>query len=232
MEKVNSPAWIIVGLGNPGKEHELNRHNAGFMCVDALAKKHNIAVNNIEFGALMGLGEIRNQSCLMIKPQTYMNHSGEAVLEYLKNYNMDSTQLIIILDDIYFMPGELRIRKNGGAGGHKGLSSVIENIFTQDFLRIRLGVGQAPEHLSLEDWVVTDFDDNDMAALRKAVEKACSAIEMIIDGDVNYSTINTTSMDYSYTYNDYLLYEKDGKLVKILDDFKNKEAYNDLMNMQ
>ena len=185
MNMAHPPRWIIIGLGNPGREHELNRHNAGFMCVDALAKKHNINTNQVKFDSLIGCGEICNQTCLLMKPLTYMNHSGVAVLECLNSFDMDISQLIVVLDDISFLPGNLRVRKNGSAGGHKGLNSVIESVSTQDFMRIRIGVGQPPKSYSLEEWVVTNFDEIDMTAIRDAIEKTCDAIDMIINGDID-----------------------------------------------
>ena len=139
------PQWLVVGLGNPGKKYEKTRHNAGFMVIDRLADKHGIDVETKMFDALVGFGDIDGTDCLLMKPQTFMNLSGQAVTAAMKRYRMSPDQLLVITDDICFNVGSLRIRKNGSSGGQKGVNNIIQLLGTQEFARIKVGAGKRPE---------------------------------------------------------------------------------------
>ncbi len=185
MKKQTSIEWVIVGLGNKGIEHKYNRHNIGFSCIDLLSKNHNIEMNIIQFNAQIGIGNIGNHSCMLMKPLTYMNNCGIAVLECLKKNNIPPHRLLIVFDDIYFSPGKMRICRKGSSGGHKGINSVIEHLCTSDFPRIRIGVGRPGEDCSLEKWVVSDMTNDEISATNKALEKACIAVELILNNKID-----------------------------------------------
>ena len=181
---MNSPEWILVGLGNPGPKYTNTRHNAGFVCIDLLADKHHIRVDKGKFNALVGDGEINGHRCLLVKPQTYMNRSGLAVKACADFYHIDPDHLLVLMDDISFSPGSLRIRKDGSAGGHNGMKSIIEHLASQQFPRIKLGVGQKPESWDLADWVLSNFNAEEKASLKEAAENAVLAVEMIVNGQI------------------------------------------------
>lgn len=184
--------WIIVGLGNPEERHLYNRHNVGFICVERLASKHAIALNESKFDSHIGYGKIGGVSCMLVKPQTYMNKSGVAVEQIIKALGLHPSNLIVIADDISLSIGSLRIRLNGRSGGHKGLNSIIESLESLDFARVKIGAGMPPEGVSLEKWVVTDFEDKTVPLLFEVIENACEAIELMVDGrcDVAMSRYN------------------------------------------
>lgn len=184
--------WIIVGLGNPEERYLNNRHNIGFICVDRLASKHSIAINESKFDSLIGYGKIGDASCMLVKPQTYMNKSGEAVAQIIKALGLHLTDLIVIADDISLSIGSLRIRLSGRSGGHKGLNSIIESLGSIDFARVKIGAGIPPESVALEKWVVSDFEDKMAPLLFEVIENACKAIELMVDGkcDVAMSRYN------------------------------------------
>lgn len=184
--------WIIVGLGNPEERYLNNRHNIGFICVDRLASKHSIAINESKFDSLIGYGKIGDASCMLVKPQTYMNKSGEAVAQIIKALGLHLTDLIVIADDISLSIGSLRIRLSGRSGGHKGLNSIIESLGSIDFARVKIGAGIPPEGVALEKWVVSDFEDKMAPLLFEVIENACNAIELMVCGkcDVAMSRYN------------------------------------------
>ena len=184
MKNKHFPKWVIVGLGNPEIKYKINRHNVGFICLDLLANKYKINFNFSIFNSLVGYGVICGQHCLFMKPQTYMNDSGTAVLQCLNHYNITPDHMLVIFDDISFSPGNLRIRKSGSSGGHKGINSIIEHLYSQEFPRIKIGVGQPQTNCSLKDWVVTNLNDEELVAIKAANEKACIAIEMILNGEI------------------------------------------------
>ncbi len=171
--------FVIVGLGNPGRKYQNTRHNLGFITLDRLAEKHNIKVSKIAFKALVGEGSINNQKVLLVKPQTYMNLSGESVREVLSYYKVDTDNLIIIYDDIDIETGKLRIRKKGSAGSHNGMKSVIYQIKSEDFPRIRIGIG-GHRKMSLRDFVTGGFSKEEKPLLEDAVERGVVAVESII----------------------------------------------------
>jgi PTH1 family peptidyl-tRNA hydrolase len=185
-KKPDPPQWIIVGLGNPGRQYEYNRHNAGFLCLNVLADEYRCKVDRLKWHALTGFADVAGQRCLLCKPNTYMNASGEAVGECARFYQIPPERVLVISDDISFPPGVLRIRRRGGAGGQKGLKSIIEHLGTEDFPRVKLGVGQPPHpDYDVADWVLSDMNEHDLKALRAACGNACAAIPMILGGDID-----------------------------------------------
>lgn len=168
--------WLVVFLGNPGTKYNGTRHNAGFMAADAMAKEFNIAINKLRFKALTATVMIGGEKVLLMKPQTYMNLSGEAVGQAAKFYKISPEHVIVVSDEVAMPIGKLRIRKSGSAGGHNGLKNIIRHLGTQDFPRIRMGVGAAPHpDYDMADWVLSTFknkDAEDMQALAERVSKA------------------------------------------------------------
>ena len=168
--------WLVVFLGNPGAKYNGTRHNAGFMAADAMAKELNVAINKLRFKALTATVTIGGEKVLLMKPQTYMNLSGEAVGQAAKFYKISPEHVIVVSDEVAMPIGKLRIRKSGSAGGHNGLKDIIRHLGTQDFPRIRMGVGAAPHpDYDMADWVLSTFknkDAEDMQALAERVSKA------------------------------------------------------------
>ena len=171
---------IIVGLGNPGKEYATTRHNMGFMAIDKLAKKYDIDIMELKHKALCGKGIIAGEKVLLVKPQTYMNNSGECVRELMDYYKINPENIIIIYDDIDIDPGQLRIRKSGSAGSHNGMKSVITHMGTLDFPRIRIGVGDKPDGWDLADYVLSRITSEADKELVKGIETAGDAVECIL----------------------------------------------------
>ncbi|MBP5454725.1 MAG: aminoacyl-tRNA hydrolase [Lachnospiraceae bacterium] len=172
---------IIVGLGNPGKDYDMTRHNAGFMAIDALSKKYGIDVNEKKHKAKIGKGVIDGKKVILAKPQTFMNASGESVRELVDYYKPDiENELIIIYDDITLDVGGLRVRKKGSAGGHNGMKSIIAHLGSEDFKRIRVGIGEKPPRMDLADWVLGHFKKEDVDSLTESLENACDAVSMIL----------------------------------------------------
>ncbi len=169
--------WLVVCLGNPGPRYECTRHNAGFMTADALAGKLNIAVNRSRFKALTGTAEIGGESVLVMKPQTFMNLSGEAAAEAAKFYKIPPERVLVISDETALPIGKLRVRSKGSAGGHNGLKSIIACLGSDQFPRIRLGVGAPPhEDYDLADWVLSVFKNQDAEDMARAAERAAEAV--------------------------------------------------------
>lgn len=176
--------FIIVGLGNPGKEYETTRHNAGFSSIDVIAEKNNINVTENDHKALIGKGYIDGQKVILVKPQTYMNNSGEAVREITDYYKVDVTsELIIIYDDISLDVGMLRIRDKGSAGGHNGIKSIISHLGTQEFLRVKVGVGEKLPQMDLADYVLGHFSAEDKDKMKDAYGNAYEAIRLMMADD-------------------------------------------------
>jgi len=178
--------YIIVGLGNPKKEYENTRHNIGFDVIDKLAEQENISVLEKKHKAIIGKGYVAGQKCILAKPQTYMNLSGESVRELIDYYKVDETEeLIVISDDISLDVGQLRIRKKGSAGGHNGLKNIIAHLGHDQFMRIKMGVGEKPKGYDLADYVLGHFSKDERVVMDKAAERAADAIRMIITEDVD-----------------------------------------------
>lgn len=173
--------YIIVGLGNPGRQYENTRHNIGFDAVDRLAKKAGIGLTEKKHGAVVGKGLIAGQKCILAKPQTYMNLSGQSVRQLLDFYKVDETaELIVISDDVSLAVGQLRIRKKGSAGGHNGLKDIIAHLGHDTFLRVRMGVGEKPVGYDLADYVLGHFSKEERTAMDDAAERAAEAVEVIL----------------------------------------------------
>lgn len=176
--------YIIAGLGNPGRQYAHTRHNVGFDAIDVLAEKYNIKVENAKGRALTGSGRIEGQSVLLVKPLTFMNLSGESIQALTDFYKIDETsQLIVIYDDISLPPGQLRIREKGSAGGHNGIKSIISHLGGQEFLRIKVGVGEKPAGWDLADYVLSRFAEDDRKKVEEALERAAdAAVCLMTDG--------------------------------------------------
>ena len=178
--------FVIVGLGNPGKKYENTRHNAGFMAIDAIAAKYGIAVKEKKHKALCGTGVIEGQKVLLVKPETYMNLSGESLAEVLNFYKLDpEEEMLVIYDDISLAPGNIRIRKKGSAGGHNGIKSLIAHAGTQVFTRIKVGVGEKPSGWDLADYVLGHFSEEDHKKLAEVMPDVIQAAVLIMQGDVD-----------------------------------------------
>ena len=171
--------YIIAGLGNPGKKYENTRHNIGFITLDFLAERHDIKINKIKHKALVGEGRIAGQKVLLVKPQTYMNLSGESLREVMDYYKVDIEDMIVIYDDIDLDAGAVRIRKKGGPGTHNGMKSIVQHLGT-DFPRIRMGIGKDRKG-DLADFVLGGFTKEDREVLEPAVERAALSIECYVD---------------------------------------------------
>lgn len=177
---------IVVGLGNPGKEYTYNRHNAGFMCMDVICDKYRARVDKAKFKALVGECNIAGKHVLLMKPQTFMNNSGEAIREAADFYNVPAENIIVIFDDISIGVGKLRIRRKGSAGGHNGIKSVIEHLSTNEFPRIKLGVGEKPSpEYDLINWVLGNIPESDRKAMSEAYSNAADALEVMLSGDMD-----------------------------------------------
>ncbi len=174
------PEWIIAGLGNPGKEYDNSRHNTGFMALDTLAGINKIDVKELKFKAVCGRGEIAGESVLLLKPQTFMNLSGESVSAAAQFYKIPSERIIIIYDDISLPTGKIRIRAKGSAGGHNGIKNIIERCGTDVFPRIKVGVGAPKGQGELVGWVLGSFSPEDKKLLVDSIDRSCRAVEEII----------------------------------------------------
>ena len=178
--------YIIVGLGNPKKEYDNTRHNIGFDVIDALADSNRIGMTEKKHKAVIGKGIIAGQKVLLAKPQTYMNLSGESVRELVDYFKIDeTTELIVISDDISLDVGQLRIRKKGSAGGHNGLKNIILHLGHDSFHRIKMGVGEKPKNYDLADYVLGHFPKEERLVMDESVKDACKAIELMINDDVD-----------------------------------------------
>ena len=178
--------YIIVGLGNPTKQYDNTRHNIGFMTIDELADKYNISVTTIQHKARIGKGVIEGRKVILAQPLTYMNLSGESVRELADYYKVDPTsEVIIISDDIELPPGYIRVRPKGSAGGHNGLKNIIQHLGTQEFVRVRVGVGEKPKKMDLAEYVLGHFASNEKDAIADGISQAIDAIKIIMDGEID-----------------------------------------------
>ena len=172
--------YVIAGLGNPGREYEGTRHNVGFMTLDALADKYNIDVREKAFKGLIGKGMIEGNKVILVKPQTYMNLSGECIRQVMDYYKVDPSEFIVIYDDISLDPGQLRIRLKGSAGGHNGIKNIIAHLGTQEFPRIKVGVGAKPPKMDLADYVLSRFGAEEQKLMDEAFGEAAEAAVMMM----------------------------------------------------
>ena len=173
--------WLVVGLGNPGDKYENTRHNVGFLTVDELAERARVPVQRLKHRALTSTVELGGARVLLMKPVTYMNLSGEAVGEAARFYKIPPERVLVISDDVSLPIGKLRIRKGGSAGGHNGLKSIIQHLGTDQFPRVRVGVGQKPHpDYDLADWVLGKFQGENKKVMDEAVKRAADAVECIL----------------------------------------------------
>ncbi|MCR5358205.1 MAG: aminoacyl-tRNA hydrolase [Lachnospiraceae bacterium] len=178
--------YLVAGLGNPGKEYAHTRHNVGYDTLDILADKNNISIDTGKFKALIGKGSIGGNKVILLKPLTYMNLSGESIRLAADYFKIDiKSELIVIYDDIYLTPGNIRIRKQGSAGGHNGMKNIISHLGSEDFMRVRVGVGEKPKGYDLKDYVLSHFSDEERVAVQDGLIKAANAVEMMLNGDVD-----------------------------------------------
>ena len=178
--------WLIVGLGNPGREYERTRHNCGFRAVDLIAEKLGCRIDKAKFQGLYGQASYNGRKVLLLKPQTYMNLSGRSVLQLSAYFNIPPQRIIVLFDDISLEPGRLRIRPDGSAGGHNGIKSIIQELGSQAFPRVKIGVGAKPNpNYDLADWVLSTFSAGEEKALAVALENAASATLAIMDHSVS-----------------------------------------------
>lgn len=174
--------YLIVGLGNPGRQYEATRHNMGFDTVDCLIEKHNVPQGGVKFNAMYGKGIIGGDKAILMKPLSFMNLSGGPVRDMVNFFKIDpEKELIVISDDIDLEPGQLRIRKQGSAGGHNGLKDIIQKLGTQNFVRIKIGVGAKPQGWDLADHVLSRFPDSERKLVDEAIREAADAVEKIIE---------------------------------------------------
>ncbi len=177
-------SFIVAGLGNPGKEYEGTRHNVGFDAVSALAQRAGVKMDSVRFQALVGDGKLGSVRVLFMMPRTYMNLSGTAIAAAASFYKIPPERVLVLCDDISFEPGKMRLRKKGSAGGHNGLKSIIEQLGSDGFPRLRIGVGQKPHpDYDLADWVLGKFPEEDKARIKEAFPFIASACEKIVAGD-------------------------------------------------
>lgn len=185
-EPAGAVEFIIAGLGNPGAQYENTRHNAGFMTVDTLAAKHSFEIKRLKFKSLTADVQIAGKRCLVMKPSTFMNNSGEAIVEAMNFYKIPIENVIICYDDISLEPGKIRIRRKGSDGGHNGIKSIICLTGSQDFPRVKIGVGQKPsKDYDLAGWVLGNFPSEDIPKMHEATDNACAAIEHIVGGNID-----------------------------------------------
>lgn len=178
--------YLIAGLGNPGKKYEFTRHNTGFLCLDLFAEEHGFKIDRLKFKSLYADERINGRRCLFLKPQTFMNLSGEAVRDAANFYKIPPEKIIVVFDDISLEVGKMRIRRKGSDGGHNGIKNIIYHLGSNEFPRIKIGVGAKPHpDFDLADWVVSPFSKQELLSLRDVCKNAGSAIETIVGGDID-----------------------------------------------
>ena len=184
-KKSPGESWLIVGLGNPGREYEKTRHNCGFRAVDLLAEQLGTKIDRLKFQGLYAQVNYEGKKLFLLKPQTYMNLSGRSVLQLSAYFNIPPQRIIVMFDDISLEPGRLRIRADGSAGGHNGIKSIIQELGSQEFPRIKIGVGAKPNpNYDLADWVLSTFSANEEKALAVSLDNAAKAALAVIDRGV------------------------------------------------
>ena len=178
--------YLIVGLGNPGRQYEATRHNMGFDVIDKLVEEYQVPQAGVKFNAMYGKGRIGGQPVILMKPLSYMNLSGGPIREMANYFKINpETEMIVIYDDIDLDPGQLRIRKKGSAGGHNGIKDIIRRLGTEKFIRIRVGVGAKPKDWDLADFVLGHFSDSDRKLVDEGINDAAEAVEMILSEGVD-----------------------------------------------
>lgn len=181
-----APEFLIVGLGNPGEKYSFTRHNAGFLCVDLLAEQNGFSLKRLKFRSLTADTTLAGHRCLVLKPQTFMNNSGEAVRDAAAFYKIPPERILVIFDDVSLDVGRLRIRRKGTDGGHNGMKSIIYHLNSDAFPRIKIGVGKKPHpDYDLADWVLSSFKKDEQPPLKAALKRACEAVPLILDGQID-----------------------------------------------
>lgn len=184
-KRTSAIEFLIVGLGNPGRQYEQSHHNAGFLALDYLAEQLNCPVTRAKFQALTGQAQLAGHRVLLMKPQTYMNLSGNAVGAAARFYHLESAQVLVLYDDIALAPGRLRIRPSGSAGGHNGIKSIIAALGSQEFPRIRIGVGERRGgEADLADFVLSEFSTADRKEIFARFDDICAAASLIVEGKI------------------------------------------------
>ena len=186
-EKPSGPVdFLVVGLGNPGKKYEATRHNTGFMALEALAEKCAVRVDRVRFQSFTGEAKIGDKRVLLMMPQTFMNHSGQAVREAMQFYKLSPEQVLVMFDDISLPVGQIRVRRKGSSGGQKGMENIIFLAGNDAFPRIKLGVGQKPHpEYDLAAWVLSKYTDTEKKSVMEAVQNAAEAACMIVNGEID-----------------------------------------------
>lgn len=179
--KTSGVDWLLAGLGNPGDQYENTRHNVGFLAVDELAERLNVPVQRLKFRALTSTVTLGGQKVLLMKPVTFMNLSGEAIREAAAFYKIPPQRILVLSDEVALAPGKIRVRRSGSAGGHNGLKNIISLLGSDQFPRIRIGVGQKPHpDYDMADWVLGKFQGEDKAAVAEAIRRAADAAECLL----------------------------------------------------
>lgn len=182
-EPVGTPEFIVAGLGNPDRKYTYTRHNSGFLCVDMLSSKHSFSVDRLKFKSLICDTVIAGHRCIVMKPQTYMNNSGEAIRDCAAFYKIPPEKILIICDDTNLDVGRMRIRRKGSDGGQNGVKNIIYHLNSDKFPRIKIGVGKKPHpDYNLADWVLSEFSKRELETLEPVLKNACDAVELIING--------------------------------------------------
>ncbi len=176
--------YLIVGLGNPGKEYSGTRHNVGFDVIDKLGERYNINISKQKYKALIGEGNIAGEKVVLVKPQTYMNLSGDSLVELMNFYKITCDNIIIVYDDTSIPTGQIRIRTAGSAGGHNGMKSIINRIKSDQFIRIRVGISEKPDGWDLADYVLSKFKKEELEAMTTSALDAIDAIEIMLKDSV------------------------------------------------
>ncbi len=177
--------FLVVGLGNPGDKYTNTRHNAGFMALDLLCEKESLTIKKSKFHSLCGEWTTTGRRVLLMKPQTFMNSSGQAIREAASFYKIPPENVLILVDDTALAPGSIRIRKSGSPGGHNGLKSIEACLSSQNYPRIRIGVGAKPPERDMINWVLSVPEPNDLKAVKQALESCCAAIPIIVSGKLD-----------------------------------------------
>lgn len=180
-ESQEGSMYIIAGLGNPDRKYQNTRHNIGFEVIDAIAGKNQITVGERRYKAIIGKGYVGGRKVVLVKPQTYMNLSGESIRQVIDFYKVDEkSELIVIADDVSLEPGQIRIRRKGSAGGHNGLKNIILHLGHDEFCRVKMGVGEKPDGYDLADYVLGHFSDKEREIMDESITRAAEAVEVMI----------------------------------------------------
>ena len=189
--------YLIVGLGNPGSKYENNRHNVGFMAIDLIAEKLGVSINKLKFKGLYGQANYKGEKLILLKPQTFMNSSGESVSQFYNYYKVEPEKLIVLVDDIDIEFGRVRIRKQGSAGTHNGLKSLVNLLGTSDFPRIKIAVGKRPAYMDLVNFVLGNFSKEEKKVIDEEIKLASQAVFDIVDQGLDFAMnrVNPVKID-------------------------------------